>query len=112
MDSCLFRRELRQHVTPLAVPGGNISIRDLRELESVIASRLRTIRPECGQTTFRRFLLWLSPSPSPRAEPTTSLFKKPAGVMDPESNLDVFQNIGIRGKKIAAISAAPLRGPS
>jgi N-acyl-D-aspartate/D-glutamate deacylase len=29
--------------------------------------------------------------------------------MDPESNLDAIRNVGIRGKKIAAISAAPLR---
>jgi dihydroorotase len=31
-------------------------------------------------------------------------------VMDPESNLDAVRNVGIRGKKIAAITAAPLRG--
>jgi N-acyl-D-aspartate/D-glutamate deacylase len=31
-------------------------------------------------------------------------------VMDPESGLDAVRNVGIRGKKIAAISANPLRG--
>ncbi len=31
-------------------------------------------------------------------------------VMDPESNLDAVRNVGIRGKRIEAISATPLRG--
>jgi dihydroorotase len=31
-------------------------------------------------------------------------------VMDPESNLDAVRNLGIRGKRIEAVSAAPLRG--
>src|ERR1700694_4092240 len=31
-------------------------------------------------------------------------------VIDPESGLDAIRNIGIRGKHIAAISTAPLRG--
>jgi N-acyl-D-aspartate/D-glutamate deacylase len=31
-------------------------------------------------------------------------------VIDPESGLDAIRNIGIRGKRIAAISTAPLRG--
>src|SRR5215213_1288042 len=31
-------------------------------------------------------------------------------VMDPESNLDAVRHVGIRGNKIAAISASPLRG--
>src|SRR5260370_32944197 len=31
-------------------------------------------------------------------------------VIDPESGLDVVRNIGINGKRIAAISSAPLRG--
>jgi N-acyl-D-aspartate/D-glutamate deacylase len=31
-------------------------------------------------------------------------------VMDPESNLDAVRNIGVNGNRIAAISAAPLRG--
>ncbi len=33
-------------------------------------------------------------------------------VMDPASNLDAARNVGIRGARIAAISAAPLRGRS
>jgi len=31
-------------------------------------------------------------------------------VMDPESGLDAIRNVGVRGKKIAAISTNPLRG--
>lgn len=31
-------------------------------------------------------------------------------VMDPESGLDAVRNVGIRGRRIAAISSAPLRG--
>src|SRR5947207_36701 len=31
-------------------------------------------------------------------------------VMDPESNTDAVRYVGIRGNKIAAISASPLRG--
>ena len=31
-------------------------------------------------------------------------------VMDPETNLDAVRNVGIRGGKIAAVSAAPLEG--
>jgi predicted amidohydrolase len=30
--------------------------------------------------------------------------------MDPESGLDAIRNIGIRGKRIAAVSSGPLRG--
>jgi cytosine/adenosine deaminase-related metal-dependent hydrolase len=30
--------------------------------------------------------------------------------LDPESGLDAIRSVGIRGKKIAAISASPLRG--
>lgn len=33
-------------------------------------------------------------------------------VMDPESNMDAVRYVGIRGNKIAAISASPLRGPT
>src|SRR5260370_4727507 len=31
-------------------------------------------------------------------------------VMDPESNLDAVRNVGIRGGRIAAVSASPLEG--
>ena len=31
-------------------------------------------------------------------------------VMDPETNLDAVRNVGIRGGKIAAVSAQPLEG--
>src|SRR6202171_3390809 len=55
-----------------------------------------------------RFLLWLLPSLL--AAQSYDIVLQSGRIMDPESNLDAIRNVGIRGKKIAAISAAPLRG--
>jgi N-acyl-D-aspartate/D-glutamate deacylase len=55
-----------------------------------------------------RFLLWLLPSLL--AAQTYDIVLQGGRVMDPESNLDAIRNVGIRGKKIAAISPATLRG--
>ena len=55
-----------------------------------------------------RFLLWLLPSLL--AAQTYDIVLQSGRIMDPESNLDAIRNVGIRGKKIAAISAVPLRG--
>src|ERR1700676_1009175 len=55
-----------------------------------------------------RFLLWLLPSLL--AAQTYDIVVQGGRVMDPESNLDAVRNVGIRGKKIVAISAATLRG--
>jgi N-acyl-D-aspartate/D-glutamate deacylase len=55
-----------------------------------------------------RFLLWLLPSLL--SAQTYDIVLQSGRIMDPESNLDAVRSVGIRGKKIAAISAAPLRG--
>jgi N-acyl-D-aspartate/D-glutamate deacylase len=55
-----------------------------------------------------QFLLWLLPLLL--AAQTYDIVLQDGRVMDPESNLDAIRNVGIRGKKIAAISTATLRG--
>src|ERR1700681_3521558 len=55
-----------------------------------------------------RFLLWFLPSLL--GAQTYDIVVQGGRVMDPESNLDAVRNVGIRGKKIAVISAATLRG--
>ena len=59
-----------------------------------------------------RILLLLLPSllAAQTATQTYDIVLRGGRVMDPESNLDAVRNIGIRGKSIAAISAAQLRG--
>src|ERR1044072_3928286 len=55
-----------------------------------------------------RFLIWLLPSVL--GAQTYDIVVQGGRVIDPESNLDAVRNVGIRGKKIIAVSAAPLRG--
>lgn len=60
-----------------------------------------------------RFLILLLPSllfAQNCAAQTYAMVLRGGRVMDPESNLDAVRNIGIRGKSIAAISTASLRG--
>lgn len=55
-----------------------------------------------------RFLLLLFPTLL--AAQNYDVVLRGGRVMDPESNLDAVRNVGIRGKSIAAISTAALRG--
>jgi N-acyl-D-aspartate/D-glutamate deacylase len=55
-----------------------------------------------------RFLFWLMPSLL--AAQNYDIVLQNGRVMDPESGLDAVRNVGITGKKIAAISLRPLRG--
>jgi len=55
-----------------------------------------------------RFLLWIIPSLL--AAQTYDIVLQQGRVLDPESGLDAIRSVGIAGKKVAAISAAPLRG--
>src|SRR6266568_4921118 len=55
-----------------------------------------------------RFLLWLLPSLL--TAQTYDIVLQSGRVMDPESGLDGVRSVGIRGNKIAAVSARPLRG--
>src|ERR1700722_3435225 len=66
------------------------------------------IRISVRYTSLMRFLLWLLPSLL--AAQTYDIVPQGGRVMDPESGLDAVRNVGINGKKIAAISAGPLRG--
>jgi N-acyl-D-aspartate/D-glutamate deacylase len=50
------------------------------------------------------------PSESAQALQTFDLVLRNGRVMDPESGLDAIRNVGITGKRIAAISRQPLRG--
>ncbi len=58
--------------------------------------------------THTRFLLYLVPCLL--AAQNYDIVLRGGRVMDPESGLDSVRNVGITGKKIAAISAQPLRG--
>jgi len=61
--------------------------------------------------SFLLFALALrAPSPAAAQQPTYDLVLAGGRVMDPESGLDAVRYVGIRGGKIAAISATPLKG--
>jgi N-acyl-D-aspartate/D-glutamate deacylase len=55
-----------------------------------------------------RFLLWLLPSLL--AAQTYDVVLQGGRLLDPESGLDGVRNVGITGKKVAALSTQPLRG--
>ena len=57
-----------------------------------------------------RIRLWLVLVPCLLAGQNYEVVLRGGRVMDPESGLDATRNVGIRGKTIAAISTAPLRG--
>jgi hypothetical protein len=55
-----------------------------------------------------RFPLWIIPSLL--AAQTYDVVLQRGRVLDPESGLDAVRSVGIKGKKIVAISTRPLRG--
>src|SRR5712692_4461601 len=58
-----------------------------------------------------RFLLALLPALlAMQAAPTYDVVLRNGRVLDPESGFDGVRSVGIAGRKIAALSAAPLRG--
>jgi N-acyl-D-aspartate/D-glutamate deacylase len=58
-----------------------------------------------------RFLLWLVPALlAMQPAPTYDVVLRNGRVLDPESGLDAVRSVGITGRKIAALSSAPLRG--
>jgi N-acyl-D-aspartate/D-glutamate deacylase len=58
-----------------------------------------------------RLLLWLVPALlAMQPAPTYDIVLRNGRVLDPESGLDGVRSVGITGRKIAALSAAPLRG--
>jgi N-acyl-D-glutamate deacylase len=55
-----------------------------------------------------KFLPWLLPSLL--GAQTYDVVLRNGRVLDPESGLDGVRNVGVTGKKIAALSSRPLRG--
>lgn len=61
--------------------------------------------------SFLLFALALpAPSPAAAQQPANDIVIAGGRVMDPESGLDAVRHVGIRGGKIVAISATPLKG--
>ncbi|MDX2043711.1 MAG: amidohydrolase family protein [Acidobacteriota bacterium] len=72
----------------------------------------RTILFKLTQTILVLLLagLLILPMPIADAQAEFDIVLANGRVMDPESGLDAIRNVGIRGNKIAAISAKPLKG--